>query len=98
MPETTTLHQWEIEALLADKEIHDLLMEASKNTGRRYQLAIRPQVTRRGLFGKRNPTSCYDMYVHVGGVFDWQCIRAGSGERPVVIAYLYGLINGASTV
>jgi hypothetical protein len=97
MVATTFLLDSELDIPTGDEELDELLADACRLTGRNYQILIHTTIERYGFLGlKKRRVNWPQLYLEVGGMAPWQVMQC-AGAYPTVKAYLYGLVNGASS-
>lgn len=96
MPETTMLHQCELDKPTGNADLDRVLAYAKAASGRNYQIVMRPHYERKrvGIWYRMVQTCMApQLYLEVPGVFPWQVVQCAHDEK-TVFAYLYGLANG----
>lgn len=84
-----------------DINVNELFQEALEHD-KSLMMTERVETIKEGLFKKPKKISYFTVY-HETPAFDGSAYQArvqssASGSKPIVVAYLYGIINGASSV
>lgn len=85
---------------VSDNDLNEIFQEALQYAP--FLIIEEQRRVRRSFFGKRTEYISYSVYhetpAHDGSVYQARLQMSASGSKPIVVAYLYGIINGALAV